>query len=107
MFRLQTYDVIVGVRKTDAFSVPFGELLGLAVYEADEVAEYQGMVELHWRFNELREAESVADALNALCQRPELVLLRISNYDDADGSIIFKDERDRLFARNISRSAAI
>ncbi len=53
-------------RKTDAFPAFYEDLLGLAVYEPNETAEHQGVVELHWRFDELKEAESVAEALSAL-----------------------------------------
>jgi hypothetical protein len=51
------------------------------------------MVDFNWGFDSLTEAESVAEALTVLSQRPELVLLRVSNHDDPNSSITFKDER--------------
>jgi len=70
------------------------ELIGLAVLEPDESSEWDEMVAFHWGFDSLMEAESVAEALTVLGQRPELVLLRVSNYDDPTSSIVFKDARD-------------
>jgi hypothetical protein len=53
------------------------------------------MVAFHWAFDSLLEAESVAEALTVLAQRLELVLLRVSNYDDpTTSSIVFNDARD-------------
>ena len=88
------FDVIVWIRKTDAFPALLDELIRLAVEEPDGSTEYEGIVDLHWRFDSLKEAESVADALTVLQARSELVLLRLWNYDDPDASIIYKDARD-------------
>jgi hypothetical protein len=65
-------------------------LIGLAVLEPDESSEWDEMVAFHWGFDSLMEAESVAEALTVLGQRPELVLLRVSNYDDPTPSIVFR-----------------
>ena len=95
------FEVIVWVKKTDLFPALRDELLGLAVHDVYESTEYEyesteseGMVDFHWRFDSLKEAESVAEALNVLRERFELVLLRLSNYDDPNASITYKDERD-------------
>ena len=92
--RLSRFDVVVWVRKTDDFPALRYELIGLAADEPDKSTEYESMIDFHWGFDSLREAESVAEALTVLCQRPELVLLRVSNHDDPKSSITFKDERD-------------
>jgi hypothetical protein len=91
--RRSQFNVVAWVRKTDTFPAMRDELIGLAALEPDESSEWEGMVDFHWGFESLREAESVAEALTVLSQRPELVLLRVSNYDDPNSSIIFKDER--------------
>ena len=91
--RRSQFDVVAWIRKTDTFPALRDELIGLAVLEPDELSEWEGMVAFHWGFDSLMEAESVAEALTVLSQRPELVLLRVSNYDDPNSSIIFKDER--------------
>jgi hypothetical protein len=87
------FDVVVWVRKTDAFPALRDELIGFAVAEPDESTEFEGMVDLHWGFDSLKEAESVAEAMTVLCQRSELVFLRVSNLDDPKASFTFKDER--------------
>ncbi len=90
---LQPFQVVVWVRKTDAFADWQEEIIGLAADGPDESTEYQGVVHFHWGFDSLKEAESVAEVLTVLCPRPELVLLRVSNYDDPDASTTFKDAR--------------
>ena len=54
---------------------------------------YEGMVDFHWGFAHLIDAERMAAALSFLTSRPEIVLLRLSNYDDLDASVTYKDER--------------
>ena len=88
------FDVVVWVKKTESFPSLRDELLGLAVHDVYESTESGGMIDFHWRFDSLKEAESVAEALSVLRDRPELVLLRLSNYEDPDASITYKDVRD-------------
>jgi hypothetical protein len=87
------FDVVAWVRKTDAFPALRDELVGFAVAEPDESTEFEGMVDLHWGFDNLKEGESVAEAMTILCQRAELVFLRVSNLDNPEASLTFKDER--------------
>jgi len=87
------FDVIVWVRKTDTFFALRNELLRLAGNEPDESTTYQGMVDLHWGFTHLVDAQRMAAALTPLTSRPEVVLLRLSNYDNLDASVTYKDER--------------
>ncbi len=87
------FDVIVWVRKTDSFPALRNELLRFAGNEPDESTGYQGMVDFHWGFAHLADAERTAAALSPLTSRPEIVLLRLSNYDNLDASVTFKDER--------------
>jgi hypothetical protein len=93
MSLLPKFDVIVGVRKTDAFPALRDELIGLAAGEPEESTEYEGMVDFHWRFVGFAEAESVAAAFTVLRQKPEVVFLRLSNCDASKASFTFKDER--------------
>ena len=94
MSLLPKFDVVVWIMKTDAFPALRDELIGLAAGEPDEATEYEGMVDFHWRFDNLKEAESVAEVLTAVRQRPEIILLRLSNCDAPETSVTFKDERD-------------
>ena len=88
------FDVIVWVKKTDSFAALRDELIGLAADEPDELGGDDEIVDFHWRFDNLKEAESVAEVLTAVRQRPEIILLRLSNYDAPETSVTFKDERD-------------
>jgi hypothetical protein len=87
------FDLIVWVLKTSAFHSLRGELLRLARDEPNESTEYEGMVDFHWGFAHLADAERMAAALSPLTSRPEFVLLRLSNYDNLDASITYKDQR--------------
>ena len=93
MSSLPRFDVVVWVKKTDNFPALRDELLGLAVDEPYEFIDYEGIVDFHWRYDTLKEAERVAETLTALKERPEIILLRASSYDDPDASITFKDVR--------------
>ena len=44
-------------------------------------------------FAHLTDAENLAAALNPLTSWPEVVLLRLSNYDNLDASVTYKDDR--------------
>ena len=88
------FDVIVWIKKTDSFAALRDELIGLAADEPDESGGDDEIVDFHWRFDNLKEAESVAEVLTAVRQRPEIILLRLSNYDAPETSVTFKDERD-------------
>jgi len=90
---LPKFEVVVWIKKTDAFAALRDELIGLAVEEPDESTEYEGVVDFHWAFNNLEEAASVAEVLTALSQRPELLLLCVSHRDDPKASTVFKDTR--------------
>ncbi|MGE5219856.1 MAG: hypothetical protein ACM3SP_22880 [Chloroflexota bacterium] len=51
------------------------------------------MVDFHWGFAHLINAERMAAALSPVTSRPEVVLLRLSNYDNLDASVTHKDDR--------------
>ena len=69
-------------------------MIGLAAEEPDESGGDEEIVDFHWRFDDLKEAESVAEVLTAVRHMPEVILLRLSNYDAPETSVTFKDERD-------------
>jgi len=87
-------EVVVWIKKTEGFAALRDDVLDLAVDEPFESADYEGMVDFHWRFDTENEANSVAEALSALRERPGLVLSRLTNYADLHASVTFKDERD-------------
>ena len=87
------FEVVVWIRQTGAFASLRDEVLALAGDDPFESTSYDGMVDFHWRFDTFEEAQNVARALNAVSSRPELVLLRVTNYKDLDASTTFKDTR--------------
>jgi hypothetical protein len=85
--------VRVWVRETDSFPALRNELLRLVGNEPDESTSYEGMVDFHWGFSDLADAEHVAAALSRVASRPDIVLLRLSNYLDEDASVTYKEAR--------------
>jgi hypothetical protein len=79
---INKFDVVVWVRKTDSFPTLRDELLRLARNEPDESTSYEGMVDFHWGFVDLADAEHVAAALSQMASRSDIVLLRLCNYDN-------------------------
>jgi hypothetical protein len=87
------FDVVVWVRKTDSFPFLRDELLSLAGDEPDESTGHEGMVDFHWGFKRFSDAQLLAAALSPVTSRPEVVLLRLSNYKNLDASVTYKDAR--------------
>ena len=69
------------------------EVLAAAQAEPYETTEYQGMVDFHWGVSSIVEARKLADALKAVSERPEVVLLRIMSLVDGVELISIKDQR--------------
>jgi hypothetical protein len=87
------FEVIVWVRKANSFPTLRNEVVRLAGNEPDESTSYEGMVDFHWGFARLADAERMAAVLSPLTSRPDVVLLRLSNYDNLNASVTYKDER--------------
>ena len=69
------------------------EVLAAAGAEPYEMTEYQGMADFPWATSSVVDARKLAEALKVVCQRPEVVLLRIISLVDDVESISIKDER--------------
>jgi hypothetical protein len=95
MRELKKSAVVVWVRKTDTFKVVKEQMASIAEDEPDESTEFDGMVDLHWRLDSYSEAERLANSLQKLSHKPEIVVLRLSCYDDVTASVTLKDERQR------------
>lgn len=78
---------------TEQFDFLCSELLSIAGAEPYDSTDYQGVVDFHWGFDSLAEAQKLADILKHIAQRPEIVLLHIISRVDAVDSISLKDER--------------
>jgi hypothetical protein len=87
------FAVVVWVKKTDAFKALRAELVAIADDEPEESTEYEGMVDFHWRFDSHAEAKRLANSLREIARVPEIIVLRMSNYDNVEASVTFKDTR--------------
>jgi hypothetical protein len=93
VFQLPRFAVVVWVRKTASYPAIHDELLELAAEEPYESTEYQGMVDYHWGFDRMAQADQLASSLRKFAEKPEIVVLRIQSRDDATPSKTLKDER--------------
>ncbi len=91
--RLPDFSVVVWIKRNKHFPDLQSELLAAAGAEPYEMTEYQGMADFHWATSSAVDARKLAEALKVLCQRPEVVLLRIISLVDDVESISIKDER--------------
>ena len=87
--------VVVWIRKTDTFKAVKEQMASIAQDEPDESTEFDGMVDFHWRFDLYAKAERLANSLRKISHKPEIVVLRLSCYDDVTASVTLKDERQR------------
>jgi hypothetical protein len=93
---LEKSAVVVWVRKTDTFKAVKEQMASIAKDEPDESTEFEGMVDFHWRFDSYAEAKRLAHSLRErVSQLPEIVVLRLSCYDDVAASVTLKDTRQR------------
>ncbi len=95
MLQLQKSAVVVWFRKTDTFKAVKEQIASIAKDEPDESTEFDGMVDFHWRFDSYAKAEQLANALREISREPEIVVLRLSCYDDVAASVTLKDARRR------------
>jgi hypothetical protein len=58
------------------------ELLRLEPREPFESTEYQETRDFHWKFDERDEAERFLSSLKDFAAAPEVIVLRLTNYDD-------------------------
>jgi hypothetical protein len=79
------FDIVVWMRETGSFPTLRDELLSLAGSEPVQSTSYNGMVDLHWGLSSLVDAERMAASLSQITSWPEIVLLRLSNYDNPEG----------------------
>jgi hypothetical protein len=91
--RLPDFSVVVWIKKNEHFPALRSEVLAVAEAEPYEMTEYQGMVDFHWAMTSIADARTLAEALEVVSQRPEVVLVRIISLVEDVESISIKDER--------------
>ena len=93
--QIPDFSVVVWIRVGERFDALRSELLSLTAEEPYEMAQYQGMADFHWGFDDINDALGLAEAFTKLAQHPEVVVLRMMSRVDDVESISFKDERVR------------
>jgi hypothetical protein len=91
--RLPDFSVVVWIKKNEHFPALRSEVLAAAGTEPYEMSEYQGMADFHWAVTSMVDARKLAEALEVVSQRPEVVLVRILSLVDDVESVSIKDER--------------
>ena len=90
--QLPDFSVIVWVRLNESFDELRSELLAIAPVEPYQMFQYQGMVDFHWGFDDISDAQDLAAAFGDLVDRPEIAVLHILSNVDAIESISIKDD---------------
>ena len=91
--RLPDFSVVVWLKVGEHFDELRSEIQSIAGKEPYDSTRYQGMLDFHWGFDNLAEAQKLANALKHIAQKPEMVLLHIMSRIDGVESITLKDER--------------
>ena len=93
MDKLPDYDVIVWL-----YSNKFGKKFAEEILSSVNIMPYEsfesdGVLDMHWGFDDWQEALHFSKKLKKFINNPNLILLKASNLKDIDASIIYKDER--------------
>jgi hypothetical protein len=93
MDKLPDYDVIVWLYFNE-----FGKKLADEILSSVEILPYesfesQGVLDMHWGFDDWKEAVHFSKKLKRFIENPNLILLKASNLKNIETSIIYKDER--------------
>jgi hypothetical protein len=91
--RLPDFSVVVWIKQNENFGAVRSELLAAVEAEPYETTEYQGMADFHFATNSMADAHKLTEALKAVSERPEVVVVRIMSLVDGVESISIKDER--------------
>ena len=93
MDKLPDYDVIAWLYFNE-----FGKKLADEILSSVEILSYesfesQGVLDMHWGFDDWEEAVHFSKKLKRFIENPNLILLKASNLKNIEASIIYKDER--------------
>ena len=95
MSKLPDYDVILWI-----YTNEFGEKLEKEILSSVDIILYEsfesdGVLDMHWGFDDWEEAVHFSKKLKRFINNPSLILLKASNLKKIDASIIYKDERTK------------
>lgn len=91
MSKQREFIVTLWLRLNEKAAELIQNITQLEPFEPFESTEYQGARDFHWKFAELRDAENFLSSLKKLSEAPEVIVLRLTNYDDV--RIELKDTR--------------
>jgi hypothetical protein len=95
MSKLPDYDVIVWL-----YTNEFGKKLEEEILSNIDIIPYEsfesdGVLDMHWSFDDWEEAVHFSKKLKRFINNPSLILLKASNLKNVGVSIIYKDERTK------------
>ena len=95
MYKLTDYDVIVWL-----YCNKFGKKLEEEILSSINIMPYEsfesdGVLDMHWGFDDWEEAVQFSKKLKNFINNPSLILLKASNLKNMDASITYKDERTK------------
>jgi hypothetical protein len=95
MSKLPDYDVIVWL-----YTNEFGKKLEEEILSNIDIIPYEsfesdGVLDMHWGFDDWEEAVHFSKKLKRFINNPSLILLKASNLKNVGVSIIYKDERTK------------
>jgi hypothetical protein len=95
MSKLPDYEVIVWL-----YTNEFGKKLEEEILSNIDIIPYEsfesdGVLDMHWGFDDWEEAVHFSKKLKRFINNPSLILLKASNLNNVGVSIIYKDERTK------------
>lgn len=91
MSKDREFVVVMWLRLNESAADLTEKITQLEPFEPFESTEYEGVRDFHWKFADQKEAEALISSLKELSEAPEVLVLRLTNYDDV--RITLKDSR--------------
>ena len=96
MSKLPDYDVLAWL-----YSNKFGKKLEKEILSSVNNAPYEsfesdGVLDIHWGFDDWEKAVNFSKKLTRFISNPNLIYLKASNSKNRGASIVFKDERMKV-----------
>ena len=92
---MPNYDVIVWLNYNKFGEKLENEILSSVEIEPYDKNEYDGILEMHWGFETWDDAIRFSKYLQKFVKNPNVIFMKVSNINNSDASIVYKDERYR------------
>ena len=90
---LPDYDVILWIWQSKFSEKLEQEIMTTAGIEPYEQAEMEGVLDLHWGFDNWDDAVRFAERLEKYKDNKNIIYLKASNLKDSSASIVYKENR--------------